>query len=197
MRRRRDTADQLLLAGRFVASGCLDRLCWQSLCFRIFLTCRDSLVLAGSWFWHFLAFLASGAVLSRGREASESASRKAADEAAEASKIAPRRVENRAPRRPKWPWTAVGRQMAAKTALEALLGGSWGGLGGSWAALGASLGRLGPARRSPGGPGRLRGRAPGGHFGAFLDGPAPEAEKATKNLLCQRFLNVLGSGFWL
>ena len=57
-------------------------------------------------------------------------------------------------------WAAVGRQMAAKTALEALLGGSWGGLGGSWVALGASLGRLGPARRSPGGPGRLRGRAP-------------------------------------
>ena len=79
MRRRRDTADQLLLAGRFVASGCLDRLCWQSLCFRIFLTCRDSLVLAGSWFWHFLAFLAPGAVLWRDREASESASRKAAE----------------------------------------------------------------------------------------------------------------------
>ena len=50
-------------------------------------------------------------------------------------------------------WAAVGRQMAAKTALEALLGGSWGGLGGSWAALGASLGRLGPARRSSGGSG--------------------------------------------
>ena len=79
MRRRRDTADQLLLAGRFVASGCLDRLCWQSLCFHIFLTCRDSLVLAGSWFWHFLAFLAPGAVLWRDREASESASRKAAE----------------------------------------------------------------------------------------------------------------------
>ena len=34
---------------------------------------------------------------------------------------------------------AVGRQMAAKTTLEALLGGSWGGLG----SFGASLGRLG------------------------------------------------------
>ena len=117
MRRRCDTADQLLLAGRFVASGCLDRLCWQSLCFRIFLTCRDSLVLAGSWFWHFLAFLASGAVLSRGREASESASRKAADEAAEASKIGPRRVENRAPRGPTWRpgglWGPLGRQLGA------------------------------------------------------------------------------------
>ena len=79
MRRRRDTADQLLLAGRFVASGCFDRLCWQSLCFRIFLTRRDSLVLAGAWFWHFLSFLAPGAVLWRDREASESASRKAAE----------------------------------------------------------------------------------------------------------------------
>ena len=79
-------------------------------------------------------------------------------------------------------WAAVGRQMAAKTALEALLGGSWGGLGGSWAALGASLGRLGPARRSPGGPGRLRGRAPGGHFGVFFDGPAQEAQKAIKHI---------------
>ena len=39
-------------------------------------------------------------------------------------------------------WAAVGRQMAAKTAL-----------GGSWVALGASLGRLGPARSSPGAPG--------------------------------------------
>ena len=63
MRRRRDTADQLLLAGRFVASGCLDRLCWQSLCFRIFLTCRDSLVLAGSCCGRCLAFLASGTVV--------------------------------------------------------------------------------------------------------------------------------------
>ena len=178
------TADHLLLARRFVASGCLDRLCWRGLCFHIFLTCRDSLVLAGSWFWHFLAFLASGAVLSRGREASERASRKAGDEAAEASKIGPRRVENRAPRSGDLLGGSWG-QMAAKTALEALLGGSWGGLGGSWAALGASLGRLGPARMSPEGPGRLRGRAPGGHFGAFLDGPAPEAEKATKNLTFQ------------
>ena len=76
-------------------------------------------------------------------------------------------------------WAAVQRQMAVGTAP--LLGGSLGGLGGSWAARGTSLGRLGPARRSPGGPGRLRGRAPGGHFGAFLDGPAPEAEKATNN----------------
>ena len=135
MRRRRDTADHLLLARRFVASGCLDRLCWRGLCVRLFLTCRDSLVLAGSWFGRFLAFLASGAVLSRGREASESASRKAVDEAAEASKICPRRVENQAPRRPKWPPGGP-------------LGGSWApdgchcGLGGSWAALGASLGRL-------------------------------------------------------
>ena len=64
-------------------------------------------------------------------------------------------------------WAAVGRQMAAKTALEALLG-SWGGLGGSWAALGASLDRLGPARRSPEGRGRLRGRAPGDHLGFLI-----------------------------
>ena len=112
MRRRRDTADHLLLARRFVASGCLGRLCWRGLCFRIFLTCRDSLVLAGPWFWHFLAFFASGAVLSRGREASESASRKATDEAAEAWKIGPRRVENLAPRRPKWP--PLGRQLGAR-----------------------------------------------------------------------------------
>ena len=51
-------------------------------------------------------------------------------------------------------WAAVGRQMAAKTALEALPGSSWGGLGGSWATLGASLGRLGPARRSREPPGK-------------------------------------------
>ena len=60
MRRRRDTADHLLLASRFVACGCLDRLCWRGLCFRIFLTCRDSLVLAGSWFWRFLFILLLG-----------------------------------------------------------------------------------------------------------------------------------------
>ena len=48
-------------------------------------------------------------------------------------------------------WAAVGRQMAAKTALEALLGGSWGGLGGSWASLGASLGLQGGPRKAPGG----------------------------------------------
>ncbi len=79
-------------------------------------------------------------------------------------------------------WAAVGRQMAAKTALEALLGGSWGGLGGSWAALGASLGRLGPARQSPEGPGRLRGRAPGGIFRALLEGAAPQTDNTTKKL---------------
>ena len=149
MPRRRGTVDQLLLAGRFVASGCLDRLCWRALCLRIFLACRDSLVLAGSWFSHFLAFLAFGAVLSRGREASESDSRKASDEAAEASKIAPRRIEHRAPRRPTWPprglWGPLGRQLAAKTALEALLGGSWGALGRLLAPLWAVL-------ALPGGP---------------------------------------------
>ena len=57
-------------------------------------------------------------------------------------------------------WAAVGRQnrgqMAAKTTLEALLGGSWGGLGGSRATLGASLGRLGPAKRSLEAPGGSR-----------------------------------------
>ena len=73
-------------------------------------------------------------------------------------------------------WAAAGRQMAAKTALEAL--GSWGGLGGSWAALAGGFG-------SPGGPGRLWGRAPGSHVGAVVDGPAPEAEKATNNLRFQ------------
>ena len=67
-------------------------------------------------------------------------SRKAADEAAVALKMGPWRVENR-PRgrlnglwRPLGSsWAAAGRQMAAKTALEVLLGGFWGGLGGSWA----------------------------------------------------------------
>ena len=43
-------------------------------------------------------------------------------------------------------WAAVGRQMAAKTALEALLGSSWGGLGRSWCLF--ANGRLGPARRA-------------------------------------------------
>ncbi len=47
-----NTADHPLLARRFVTSGSLDRLGWRGLCFRMFLTCRDSLVLAGSWFWH-------------------------------------------------------------------------------------------------------------------------------------------------
>ena len=45
-------------------------------------------------------------------------------------------------------WAAVGRQLAAKTALE----------------VGAVLATLGPLLA-----------APGGHFGAFFDGPAPEA----------------------
>ena len=119
--------------------------------------------------WHFLGFSFSFAVFYKGQEAVESAPRKCADEAPEAVKIVLRRVQNRGPegakiaswRPPGGSWAAVGRQMAAKTAPEPLLGGSWGGLGGSWAALGASFGRLGPARRFPG---RLRGRAPGGHF---------------------------------
>ena len=77
-------------------------------------------------------------------------------------------------------WAADGRQMAAKTALEALLGSSWGGLGGSWASLGASLIRLDLVRRAPGGSGE-----------GPRDARAPtEAEKATQNLLTQRFLNV-------
>ena len=92
-------------------------------------------------------------------------------------------------------WAAVRRQMAGRTAPEALLGGSLGGLGGSWAALGASLGRLGPARRSPGGPGRLRGRAPGGHFGAFFGGPAQEAGKSWKTWFLKLFLKFFGPGF--
>ena len=61
----------------------------------------------------------------------------------------------------------------------------------SWAALGAVLATLGPllaplwAVLAPGGPGRLRGRAPGGHFGAFFNGPAQKAETATKKyILC-------------
>ena len=42
--------------------------------------------------------------------------------------------------------------MAAKTALEAVLGSSWGGVGGSWASLGASLGTLpgGGPQEAPG-----------------------------------------------
>ena len=62
-------------------------------------------------------------------------------------------------------WAAVERQMAGQTVLEALLGGSWGGLGGSWAALGTSLGRLGPPEL----PGSLRG-ALGRQFGARWPG---------------------------
>ena len=73
-----DTADHLFEARRFVASGCLDGL------------------LAGCWFWLSLAILASGAVLWKGGEAVEAAPRKAADEAAQASKIGPRRLQNRA-----------------------------------------------------------------------------------------------------
>ena len=175
MRRRRDTADNLLLARRFVASGCLDRLCWRGLCFRIFLTCRDSLVLAGSWFWHFLAFLASGAVLSRGREASESASRKAADEAAEASKIGPRRVENRAPRRPTkileasgdllgGSWAPDGRQDRSGSAPGRLLGRSWRLLGRSWRLFGPSW----PCQEVPGRPREAPGKGPGRPFWCFF-----------------------------
>ena len=87
-------------------------------------------------------------------------------------------------------WGAVGRQMAGKTAPEALLGGAWagrkrswaalGGFGGSWGALGGSLGHLDPPRRSPGGLGSLRGRTPGGHFGPFFSGHAEEAGKGSK-----------------
>ena len=73
---------------------------------------------------------------------------------------------------------------SAKTAPEALLGGSWAGLGGSWVTLGAFLGRLGPARSS-------RGRAQSGYVGASLDAPALEAGKATQKLLFQRFGKVL------
>ena len=145
-----------------VASGCLDRPCWRGLCFCIFLTCRDSLVLAGSRFWHFLAFLASGAVLSRGREASESASRKAGDEAAEASTIGPRRVENRAPRRPKWPpgglWGALWRQLGARWPPRPLWKRSWAALGAVLAALGPLLAPLWAVLALPGGPRE----APGG-----------------------------------
>ena len=56
--------------------------CGRGLHFRIFLTCRDSLVWAGPWSGRVLACWASGAVLSRGRAGRESAARKAADQAA-------------------------------------------------------------------------------------------------------------------
>ena len=53
---------------------------------------------------------------------------------------------------------AVGRQMAAKTALEALLGGSWGGLGGSWARL---FGPSWPCLEAPGRPREALGKGSG------------------------------------
>ena len=119
-----------------------------ALCFHV-LDMSYSLVLAGSLFWQFLVSLASGPCF---REAEKPA------------QVLPGRLQMKRPRLKKLPpegrtsspekakmarwrrlgssWAAVGRQMAGKTALEALLGGSWGGLGGSWAALGTSLGRL-------------------------------------------------------
>ena len=68
------------------------------------------------------------------------------------------------------------RQVAAKTALEALLDGSWNDL----------------AKKSPGAR-----ESPGGHFGVFWDGSAPEAETATTNLLVHCLFYVLcrGIGF--
>ena len=77
-----------------------------------------------------------------GGEAVEAAPRKAADEAAEASKIGSRTA-----------WAALGAVLAALGPLLALL----------WAVLAL-----------PGNPGRLRERAPAGHFGAFFGGPAQE-----------------------
>ena len=76
------------------------------------------------------------------------------------------------------------------------MGGSWAPDGCQDRSGGASGELLGRSSRLLGHSWRLfgpfRGRAPGGLFGASLDAPAPEAEKATPNLLLQRFLNV----FW-
>ena len=82
---------------------------------------------------------------------------KARDEAGKASTKAPRRVQNRPPRRPKW--AAVGREMAAHTALAALLGGSCGGFGASWVVLCVSL----AFRGAPGG-----GKGTGSEFWCFF-----------------------------
>ena len=93
-------------------------------------------------------------MLWKSREAVERAPRKPSDEAAEAWKLSRWRLQDRAPRGPKWrppgSWAAVGRQMAAP---QPLLGGSLGGLGGASAALGAVLGRPGGPREASGGSG--------------------------------------------
>ena len=64
--------------------------------------------------------------------------------------------------------------MAAKTARRR----SWAALGAVLAALGPLLAPLWAVLALPGGPREAPGGAPGGHFGVFFDGPAPEAEKS-------------------
>ena len=106
----------------------------------------------GFWFRHSLAILASGAVLWKGGEAVEAAPRKAADEAAEASKIGPRSLQNRAPR--------------AKMA-------SWRPPGSSWAAVGR---HKRPEKRGQEQP-KTGPRAPRSHFRPIWKPNPPKEEK--------------------
>ena len=105
--RRRDTADHLLLARRFVASDCLDSLCWRGLCFRIFLTCRDSLVLAGARFWLFWLFWLLGPC---SREAEKQA------------KVLPGRLQMKRPR----PQKSVPGRWTIELQNQAQMGPKWG-----------------------------------------------------------------------
>ena len=160
MRRRRDTADHLLLARRVVASGCLDSLCWRGLCFRIFLTCRDSLVLAGARFWHFLFFWLLGPC---SREAEKQA------------KVLPGRLQMKRPRpqksapggskiEPRGPpgglWGPLGRQLGARWPPRPLWRRSW--------ALGPLLAPLWAVLALPGGPREAPGKGSGSSFWCFF-----------------------------
>ena len=139
MRHRRVTADPHLLARRFVASGCLVRLCWRAYGFGMFLLLCGSLLLACLWLWHALAVVCLLWPCYRRTK--------------EQWKVRPARLQLKRPRPRKstsgsskfeargvkiasWKPSgglreALGRQVAGKTAPKPRLGGSWGRLGGS------------------------------------------------------------------
>ena len=81
-------------------------------------------------------------------------------------------------------WGALGRQMAGKTAPEALLGGAWAGRKRSWAALGAVLAALGALLGALWailtGPREAPGKDSGRPFLSFFNGHAEEAGKSSK-----------------
>ena len=133
--------------------------------------------------WLLLAF---GAVLSRCREASENASRKSADEAAETSRIVPEGRQTSPEEAKLASWKPL-RQVGARWPPRPL----WKR---SWAALEAVLAAPVPCQDAPGSAQEAPAKGSGSLCGASSDVSAPEAETRLKTCYLSDLGRFFGQG---